>query len=66
MKNSTKYLSIKQLLITYATVLFILTTIGWNFNIGWYGLKFSLPIIGVALIIDFILTYKKYKKWLKI
>ena len=56
----------KKAVIAYIITFIILTLVGYKIvNAGWYGLQFSLPVIGISLIVDFILTYLKYKKWLK-
>ena len=49
----------------YVFVFLALTVIGKLFSYGWYGFKFSIPIILVSLIIDLFVTYKMYKKWRK-
>lgn len=49
----------------YTIVLLVLSLVGRYLEYGWYGFKFSTPIILTVLIIDLLLTYLKYKKWLK-
>jgi len=56
----------KKALHGYTLLFIFLTVIGFEFiNAGWFGLKFSLPTVGVILMINLILTYLKYRKWLK-
>ena len=63
MKDFLKMLPYKQATPIYFLIFVTLSFIGDVLNYGWYGLKLSLPIITVALIIDLLATYKKYKKY---
>lgn len=65
MRNFLKMLPYKPALMVYVFVFLALTVIGKLFGYGWYGFKFSIPIILVSLIIDLFVTYKIYKKWRK-
>lgn len=65
MKDFLKMLPYKKALPIYFLLLVTFSFIGDILHYGWMGLKFSLPIISIALIIDLIATYKKYKKSIK-
>jgi hypothetical protein len=65
-RNFIKITPFKKAVTAYTVSFIVLTLIGYYIvEAGWFGLKFSLPVVGVALMVDFILTYNKYKKWLK-
>jgi hypothetical protein len=62
MKNFLRSLPYKPALMVYTIVLLVLSLVGRYLEYGWYGFKFSTPIILTVLIIDLLLTYKLYKK----
>jgi hypothetical protein len=63
MKDFLKLLPYKQVLPIYFFIFVTLSFIGDILNYGWFGLKFSLPIMSTTLVIDLFATYKKYKKY---
>lgn len=62
MKNFLKVLDIRAVLLYFLFFLF-LNLIGVELEFDNFGLNFSLPITLIVLVIDLLLTYKKYKKW---
>lgn len=65
MRDFLKRLPYKPALMVYTIVLLVLALVGRYLGYGWYGFKFSIPIILTVLIIDLLATYKTYKKWRK-
>lgn len=61
MKNFLKVLDIRAVLLYFLFFLF-LNLIGVELEFDNFGLNFSLPITLIVLVIDLLLTYKKYKK----
>lgn len=64
MKNFLKVLDIRAVLLYFLFFLF-LNLIGVELEFDNFGLNFSLPITLIVLVIDLLLTYKKYKKYKK-
>lgn len=62
MRDFIKKLPYKHALPLYVIFFLILTIIGKYCGFEWYGIKFSLSITFISLIIDLLLVYRIYKK----